>query len=108
MEMLYSFKDGFRGSVNSRFSILAMKKGISAALIMDSACLLPVTVYDSLGTFESGVDHWVVRPLELGGLVTDELALPNQVSLISDVDVEADVILDKGMGVGDHVCHLTS
>lgn len=45
----------------------------------------------------------------MGRLVgADSFALPDHASLISDVDVEADVIVDKAMDVGDHIRCLTS
>lgn len=91
MEQLYAPEDGLRGS---------MKNGAS---------ILPFSVYNRLGTSKSSVHNWVVGSLEIGGLVvTDGLALPDQASLNRDVDVEANVIIDKAMGVCDRIRCLTS
>lgn len=71
--------------------------------------LLPVLIYDGFGTTKPSVHNRVVRPLEVGGLiVTDDLALPDPSSLISGVDIEANIILDKTMDVCDQVRHFTS
>ena len=85
-----------------------MKQKINVDQVND-ACLLPIGVYDRLATTKSSIHNWVVGPLEIGGLVvTDGLALPDQPSLISSVNVETDVIVDKAMGVGDHIRCLMS
>jgi hypothetical protein len=73
------------------------------------ACLLPVIVYNRLGASKPSVHHWVVRALQLSRLVvTDDLALPDQSNLICDVDVEADAIINKAMGVSDQICYFMS
>jgi len=109
VEQLYTPEYGPRGSMKSRTNIQTMKQGIKVIIIVIEACLLPVIVYNSLRTTKSTVNNWVVGPLEIGRLVvTDGLALPYQASLISDVDVEADVFIDKAMGVGDRIRYLTS
>jgi hypothetical protein len=73
-----------------------------------SGYLLPVIVYKRLRSTKTSVHNRVVRALELRGLVAaDDLALPDHPSLISDVDVEADVVVDKAMNVSDQICRFT-
>lgn len=108
VEQLYTPEDGLCGSMKNRTSVHAMKQGISVDQVND-ACLLPIAVYNRLGTIKSTVHNWVVGPLEIDELVVmDGLALPDQASLISDVNVEANVIIDKAMGISDCICCLTS
>ena len=76
-----------------------------------SGYLLPVIVYNRLRSTKPSIHNWVVRAHELGGLIVmDNFALPDHPSLISDVDVEANVIVDKSMDVdvSDQICLFTS
>ena len=71
--------------------------------------LLPVSVNDRLGINKSSVHDRVERPLEVGGLIcSNGLALPNQASLNRDVELEANVIIDKTMSGSDQIRCLMS